>query len=414
MTSDQDRTPLHRETDVEQLMTTLDDLNSGRQPSAAELDPELLSLAKRLHAETCSIPERPGFREALRENLMLRSTTDMPIAAALPLRQGTDSGGRERRSSPRMVPPVLRHTSTWLGAIAATLLIVLATALGGFLAIRDLSGEREPGTHVAAPLAGTPAGDEFQVPPDDPRWTCTRPDPFIPCLEASRPIGSAGLEVPIDDALLAVRHVQLQDWRVDPGTTATLSASESGPGVVLDFVLDGTYAATFDVDVIAYRTGVPNGYVHERIAVPAGSVVELGKGDAVGFPVGTAQLLHNPLAQTPLRFKRAVFADESQAAIPSAVDATSSAEPGNKTVSGSGWTMMVDGDNTMAEPLGAILPNVAGMTGNVFDLVYVQVPEGATFPPQRAGMVAIGPVAPEPSEVTGTAGYVLWVHDIKG
>jgi hypothetical protein len=76
--------------------------------------------------------------------------------------------------------------------------------------------------------------------------------------------------------------------------------------------------------------------------------------------------------------------------------------------------MMVDGDNTMAEPLGAILPNVAGMTGNVFDLVYVQVPEGATFPPQRAGMVAIGPVAPEPSEVTGTAGYVLWVHDIKG
>jgi hypothetical protein len=296
--------------------------------------------------------------------------------------------------------------------MGATIALLLVTLTIGGVALRQAG--RDGGT----PTASLTAQDTPEVPPSDERWTCTRPDPFERCATSMSSVGSAELDVRrVDARVVDVRRVQLQDWHVTPGGEVLPDAAPwsfaGAMGVIVDFVTDGAYSARFDVSVSVQRSpdGAPGAFVRED--VPAGTTVELAKGESIAYPLGAQQSLRNPLTRTTLHFKRALFADDEAVFFRFSSAATpSTGQDIERLTTGAGWQMSVDGDGVLSQPLGSLVPYEIS-----FELAYVRVPEGAVFPPPYwRQFVAVGPVAPVPWEGSGTMteGYVLLVHEPKG
>lgn len=288
-----------------------------------------------------------------------------------------------------------------LWRVAATVALLLVTLTGVAF---TLSQSRSDPTASTTALRST-----LLTPENDDRWTCERPDPFIPCQEPVQHL--AGVVLPVTPPyveVLSAGHIQVQDWRVAPDGTVSVPLADA-PGVVVDFVLRGTYAGVFDGEVAVYRSGLRTNGAWQSVDV--GTIVELEPGDAVAFAPGALRSLRNPLTATELRFKRAVVSDDAQAFISaSGARPTPGDSAQNGAATKTGWTVAVDEDATLADPLSTV-----SRTELVFELAYVSIPEGATFPPERAEpYVAIGPFAPEPNETGMTHGYVLFIMAPKG
>jgi len=160
--------------------------------------------------------------------------------------------------------------------------------------------------------------------------------------------------------------------------------------VVVDFVVSGAYTATFDVPVIvSQRVGGSGNRPIEY--VDPGTPVELGRGESVSYQLGGLAELRNPLGRRVTHFKRAVvYAGDVAATHAAGVP---------------GVTMRANGDGVLRRPLAP---------GTSIGLAFVDIPEGAAFPPEEwAETVTIGPVNAETAP-EGTQGYVLLVGVQKG
>ena len=365
--------------------------------SAEKLHPDDLATIRTLQTLATAPPPRPAFARMLKENLMnapltARPHQSAPIYATFPPHPSTARENRRSWSLGRAYR-----------AFSTALLFAIMLAGVGMVALRPI------------PLVPTPSGmgaltGNGETPTPQTDWTCQRTDPFSPCPEAVTTLGTAVFRIPNgDQTILAANRVQLQDWRIEPGgvSSGTPDVLESGASV--DVVLEGAYSASFHVTVNVYRHFA--GGSSRADVIDGGRPVELGVGDAVAFPVGSQSSLTNPLAALPLRFKRAVFSADDHAFFQFRSGA--SPEAATATVIGlHGLTITNDGEFAMSGTLGSL-----STTELSFELDYVRIPAGATFPPKRYGaFVAIGPVAPEPWEGSGTVveGYVMLVEATKG
>jgi hypothetical protein len=402
-------------------------MRTDEQGARETLDRELDRIAGDIDPPMTGVRLAPDLAETLRRVRVLAAREEPPQPDAAFVRRLEESLmhparpnrlplPRARWSSMRTRFPPTSIPSPSLGGrlvgVGATIALLLVTLTIGGLALRQSGSDR------GVPTASLTAQGAPTVPPSDERWACTRPDPFEACAMSMSSVGDAELDVRrIDTRAVDVRRVQLQDWDVPAGVVVRPdSASWSfvgATGVIVDFVMDGAYTATFDADVTVLRS--PNAgfgsFVYDD--VPAGTAVELVKGEAIAYPLGAQQSLRNPMSRTALHFKRALFTDDDAAFIHSAADATPTGGPVVKRVIGmEGWQVSVDGDGVLPQTLGTLVPDQISFT-----LAYVRVPEGAVFPPSSwHRTVAIGPVAPVPWEGSGTMteGYVLLVSEPKG
>lgn len=384
----------------------------------ADLEPLDRLVVERLMQLGAVPPARRAFVSSLRENLMKTSLAAPRLPAPSPIVVAPTASGTQRRPSVQVESHPTRRLSAVARRVpgfAATGLLMLVVAALAFVALR-------PASPTGSPTASAPVAAQASASPEspgaDPRWTCLREDPYQPCPAPLLTLGTTlvrfdGLP---DASDVAVSRVQLQGWQVDPnGSVERILPNPAPAGIMIDFVLTGSYVGTFDVPVSISR---PNRVLgSERTDVPAGSLLELVSGDTVAYPVGRQTSLRNPATTRPLTFKRAIFADDEAAFAPNGT-ASTVPNPGvtvKRVIGTTGWTMTVDGDSTLPKPLNETSAYEAGIT-----LQYVWEVPGAPFPPTRIGrygydIVAIGPVDPV-SALDGDPqqGYILMVGEPKG
>lgn len=380
------------------------------RPDPDGLDRDIAHTITALHTGDDAPPPNAEFARRLEERLMTQWSARFEGQSVNPRVADSDGAmGHGWLPETRAARLGVRR----LAGAVATATLLLFTVLGISLTLDRASDGPEPTSTGIAAGTGSPTPLT-----DDPRWICTRSSPFIPCGNSMVSVGQTSITIdqgqPTD---WEVRGVQLQEWRLEPGAEFPTGTLEDVPGLVVDVVLGGAYSATFDIPITVYRQFVPTGMGGPMPDhFPAGSPVELVIGDAVAFPIGAQQSVRNPLTHMPLRFKRVVLADDLNALFPfnSDTEGAQATEVGGikRTTAGERWTMEIDGENTLAEPLSAI-----SSYSLAFSLNYVRIPDGATFPPDWCCIVtAIGPVAPEHWEGEGllTEGYVLFVSEPRG
>lgn len=378
--------------DAERLSLAWNALAQGESDATAALDPEDAAVIERLRAFARGPNPRPDFVSQLKEQLM---DSSIPLT----------TGGTIHREPPfPIVQPRPQAPAGWrqrwgdssrrsLGAVA-TIALLVVTLVGTYLAVSWSNPGGNDQRDTAGLVTGaTPAANAS--PEASPRAAFVCPsDAWFGCPDPLRLVGGGIVWHPnLEDAVLEARQVQLQGWAVAPGAAVVgVDGGDAASGVVVDFVLSGTYVATFDVPVVVG----PGGWTNDRPIeyLDAGETVELGRGDAIAYQLGGLVELHNPLSQQRIEFKRAVIYEGDVSAFSATAD---------------GVTTRVEGDATMPEALGAV-----GQGNTWVQLWYGWVLPGMEFPPQQwATDTVIGPVDPQRAP-EGIDGFILWIGSLEG
>ena len=397
--------------DADRLGDTWDELVAGRRPVVAESDAELLAVIGQLSAEATQIRPTLTFRNALRETLMHHATAPMTAAPPAPMFQPVPKLGRSVEIESQVqrpaaaIPSRLQRVGARWAAMAATIALLLATAGGGYLASR---GPGEGGATRVPGFAASPvASPEFTNDYVDP---CPG-QPYFPC----------GSVIDVGFAIVAGylygaesttgTSVTMLGWEVGAGATVTFDPDDPQvvPGIAIDVVVDGAYAATFSGPVTVTRTH-PGGASHTY--PPAGELIELGPGDGVSFAQGTRVEVTNRLTSRPLVFKSVVIHGDA---------VTDTGEPGSGqsvkgNPGGSNVTIEEDGTGTLPMSIGQYPRQEFGIY-----LTYSQILPGSPLPTSVGdSIIVMGPVDPTnffgsgPDPEEGTEGYILWTYMGKG
>lgn len=381
--------------DADRLGDAWDDLIAGHHSTDARADADLLSVVAQLHAEAPSIRPTVTFRNHLRETLMYTSNSALPAPTLRPipgLGRPVEIGSISRPSV-ASIPVRLRSAGLRWASLAAAIALILTTVAGAYLAGTRLPGGNGAPTNIAAPLTGSPAAtpdtEHTQIDP------CPSFEPFIGCSETFGIGGGyfdSNLYAPsVTDG---VDKVELQSWAIDPGETSSFPESTGElPGISMDIVRHGAYAATFSGPVVVVRSGFMNA---PREYPDDGALVELSQGDSVSYALGTRLEIHNPLETRRLIFKSIVFTATASTVGPAGV------QPLNDTAE-----ITVYGQGTLPMALNEYLDGDAQVV-----LTYKNSMPGVPFPPVTdTGEVVLGPVGSE-SGLDGSEGYVVWVFGI--
>lgn len=402
-------TPPDPAEDADRLGDAWDAIVAGRRPSVADEEAELLAVVGQLSAEATPIRPTLTFRNSLRETLMHTAPTTAALPAPtfrpLPKLGRPVEIGQPLRPTATALPDRVRATALRWAAIAATIALLLATAGGGYLATRG-PGAGDPtrvagfqfqdGTPITEPRVASPVAGGYIDPCGGaaPYFPCTGPGPLVG-------IGSVVGSLYDPDVTAGITEFEMQGWTVEPGQTVSLSSASSTPvpGIGVDIVTAGAYAATFSGPVTVSRTG-PLVTFYEYPS--AGTRVELSKGDAVSYAFGTRTEIVNPLETQPLTFKSLAFAS---------VPAASAATPqpsGIQSVEGDA-RVVVDGRGTLPQALDEY------DNGDMqIWLTYSQLDPARPFPPTiDSGAVVLGPVDPQYGP-EGTEGYIVWAVQPQG
>jgi hypothetical protein len=373
-----DRRPVD-DADAGALNDYLDNLASGVLAPRDEIEPDIATVASQLLQMGHRTAEPSELRTQLWEDLMNTATPVETSSLAAPIpRQPHPSPDIPARlkALPRAIVTRPRHVFELLAAAVILLGIVGA----GMIGRGDGRSRPTPESAGFAPAFGSPT----------PRVPCgeTTDQPYTDCQYLLDWLGTNTFKT--DDVLAdAAPQVQVQGWAITPESTQTgVEGDASAQGFVVDFVLAGAYAATFDVPVVLSHGGVTNRSVEY---IDAGKVVELVRGDSVSYQLGGLVEIHNPLTTQRLEFKRGVICDGDI----SSFSATSK-----------GVTTRTEGQTTLPESLN--LPQLQ------VSLYHIQKPEGTTLlPPWFAQDAVIGPVDPQ-SGPEGTEGFILVVGAAQG
>jgi hypothetical protein len=336
------------------------------RPADDPADASTLAALRRLAAVP---PPRPAFARSLKEELM-----HAPMPHAMPLsRVAPWSAPRPRHAA--VAPGGGAPRSRGLNALATAALLLVTSVTIYLVVVRQGDGDGAPPTVPA--FAAATSGTASAIEGCQSLFTC----PNAIAMEWSGGAFAPG----VDLASLGARDAQLQGWTLDPGATLALPAAVAGDpqGVVVDFVVSGTYLAAFDVPVMVRHLAGASGISLVK-TFDSGTPVELGRGESVSYQLGGLTELGNPLGQRNLHFKRAVFSNGDVTATP--------------VTGAAGVTMRVNGDGQLRQALG---------TEDAIGLVFMNIPPGVAFPPEQwEDTVIIGPVNAETSP-EGTQGYVL-------
>jgi hypothetical protein len=354
-----------------ELDTYLDELDSGVLAPRTELDPSIAAVASRLHQAGLRTAEPAGLRSQLWEDLMQSATPIEAgsLAAPIPpdsrrLREISAPFGSPRKANDRF-----RHTFEWIAAA----ILILGLLGAAYIGQRGGTGDPPQESPLFASTDGTPG------PPCDEATG----EPVITCFNIVDHLGSNWIDADLMED--SEQQVELQGWAITPGSTYHGISATSSTGAVVDFVLDGAYVATFNVQVILVHSTHINRPV-EYIA--AGQPVELVRGDSVSYSLGGLVELQNPLEAQRLEFKRAVIYTGDATAF----SATSE-----------GVTTRLEGTRT--------IPLVLSYTSVDVALYYIQrYPGISILPKQWSTKFTIGPVDPQ----FGTDGFVLVIGSAQG
>ncbi|MGH2551209.1 MAG: hypothetical protein ACRDHN_17625, partial [Thermomicrobiales bacterium] len=374
------------------LDTYLDDLDSGVLAPRTEIDPSIAAVASRIHQAGIRTAEPAGLRSQLWEDLMQNAPSiEAGSLAAPPLPRNTSNPAKinaETSTGWLGIPrPIGRsrpsHALIWMAAA-----LVLLSVIGAGLIGSNRGNDPEPTTSALAPFFASPGASPQ---PREPTCADIVQNPFYQCSGAMDYLGS-GSGWPSNYLDETTRNVQLQGWSVKAGATqAGAEAPTDSKGTVVDFVINGAYVATFTEQVMVS----PQSATNEGIRyIDAGKPVELVRGDAVSYQLGSLVEIRNPLSVERLEFKRGLVYGGDISSMSSTDD---------------GVTTAIEGDAMIQSGF-----NFAGV-GNVrITLVYVHIPEGVTFPPSSwMGDAIIGPVDPQRGPAS-YEGFVLTVGRVEG
>lgn len=203
-------------------------------------------------------------------------------------------------------------------------------------------------------------------------------------------------------------YVQLQGWTIDPGARSTLAAkpADSHSALMVDFVLSGFYAATFNAPAIVMHHGNLTVEAKASGTIAAGDTVELGQGDTVVFSAVAGMMVRNLSSANPLVFTRAFFTEGTASySVPS----------------GSGFTKTITGETPLPESLAQML----GDGQAVMTLIPASVQTAESTPHAYCGepnkyqvltTMDHPSTGPQPSSTfTGMAnGYAFWIYPNQG
>lgn len=372
--------------DADHLDSFLDDLEQSSRHSRNDLTSEITAAAASIHSrdhtDTDANP-RTGFLAHLEEQLDMRTPE---LVLHLPPRPFA----RESRRTPAMIakPPLIRSLHHHAVGSLATAALLIITSIGVYLAMFAPSSNQGSNPTVPAssfatdPDASPTAGSHLCFP-----YLGT----YLGCLQRADLVGSNHVSATNYDAVaLAARSVQLQGWAIAPENSISGVDNRGGArGIVVDFVIAGTYVATFDVPVVVH----PGGWTNNGIQyLDPGVIVELSRGDSVSYQLGGMVEIRNPLSVQRLEFKRAVIYQGDVSAFSSTTD---------------GVTTRAEADGSL--PAEFVLSNAA------IDLLYVNLYPGEPFPIERPDSVGtiIGPTDPQRGPA-GTEGFVLAIRTSMG
>lgn len=288
-------------------------------------------------------------------------------------------------------PGAVGKAATRWAAVAATIALLLTTALGGYLAGIVPSGKGPNATNIAAPFAGTPESGTPQGMED-------------PCGErfVGQPCGSNAWTgegqivfemVPEDD--LSVASIQLQSWELEGGEKVTLADTEGElRGVGFDVILNGAYTATFSSPVTVSRP-IPGGGGVQFEYPETNTSVELSRGDAVTYQIGAKIELQNQFLGQLLQFQSILFYEGDPSA--------------SIRVAEGRFDARIEGDGTLATPLNEY------STREISILVTFLKGGYAIAPDTRITQRVLGPVATElyTGEAVGE-GFIVWISVRQG
>jgi hypothetical protein len=327
----QDQQSAHpHDPDADRLSAAWNDIVEGFPPSTDSADAELIATVRSLHASVPDHRPQSEFRNNLREQLM---ETAVPITTPGFARvgQARDSfiGMRPARGARSRIPQVVRGGAVRWVAIAATIALLVTTAFGAWRGGIIPSNQEPNGTNVAAPfLRATPANvvDRCQVP------STARPYGANPLIAQGLIVGAS-----FSEEVLAVTNVQMQGWKLAAGEEVQFAdQGRETKGVGVDVVVNGAYAATFSTEVTVSRP-IPGGGGGQFEYPGAHELVELSRGDAVTYQIGTRIDVQNKFQSQALEFQSILF----YAGDP----------PVENRAATSRFESHVDGDSTLAEPL---------------------------------------------------------------
>jgi hypothetical protein len=341
-----------------------------------------------LHAGAPTDLPDPTFKAQLKEQLM---ESAMPITVAFPRRPRNTPPGRVLPSVVGRIRPGAAGglVGRWV-AIAATIALLVATALGArFGGI--LPSDNEPkSTRIAAPFAATP---ESGTPAPD---FCAGVSVYLPCGNAADEVGFGSISLERYDADdLTVSKSQMQGWELDGSQSITFSDPITPvSGVAIDVVVFGAYRATFSEPVVVTRLYPGGG---GPIEYPdANTLIELGSGDSVTYQIGVKNEVANPFSTKTLKFKTVLFYEGDPS-------------PEN-LMAGGNYRTRVDGDGTLPKALNEYsTPEVAIM------ITYASIIPGHPFPGDGTyADVVLGPVASTLIGGSPDEGFVVWIYTIAG
>jgi hypothetical protein len=243
---------------------------TGEAISSPLIDPALEEAVRRLHTAEDVDRAEPAFISHLWEDLMNATSTAYPPVGPTP---NTTGIAREQRESHPIIylPELFRHRLSIFAAAA-----ILLAALGGIAAYWLLDGG-DSGRQTGAPAIFAPASPSPEPMPDDLLFDITVPADVIP------PSGNGAA------ALVSII--------AEPKSEGTWVGDTCCPGVLLLYVVDGTYMVRPDRgSITVYRAGMTG----EPETITEGTDVELEPGDLLLTAKRTNLALSNP-ATTPVK-----------------------------------------------------------------------------------------------------------------
>lgn len=369
--------------DARALNDYLDDLTSGVLAPRDGIEPDIAAVVSQLQQVGHRTAEPPGLRTQLWEDLMNTATPleSGSFATPIPRKPPSPDVPARLKALPRAIITRPRHTLELIAAAIILLGLVGASLIGR----GDGGSDPTPESAALAPFFGsaTPTLEE-QMP------CITLPNPYYTCQNAIRDLG-INTVWPTDQLTNGEYQVQLQGWAITPGKSLTGAKTDAADGMVVDFVINGSYSATFDVPVVVSPGGITNDPIQY---LDPGTSVELVRGDSVSYQLGGLVELHNPLTEQRLEFKRGVIYDGDI----SAFSATTN-----------GVTTRAEGD--------AVLPATTDSKPRqqlTITLDFVQILPGVPFPPsQMQALTIVGPTDPQRGP-EGTEGFVLAIRATQG
>lgn len=329
-----------------------------------------------LGRDQADIRPNDAFKSNLRSNLI--------SADAATIRAAHGSGIQINR--PRSITTV---GGRWL-AIAATVALLLTTVAGAWIGLN-----RDSANDGQTPGFAALASPEATALPDG-RGYCDRVAPSAPCAGQGE-VGLAYVRFyDSSDEAKAVTQVELQRWTIPANGEVVRSIEpKEVAGFAIDFVNDGLYQATFFAPVAVMRQEATELFQIEYLE--AGTLVELGQGDSVTYPIDTRDRVVNGSDHGDLVIRTAFLhsGDISAGNLMQLSNATS------ETI----------GTAILAKPLSDYY------VGDVFlSLNYITEPLdlGAGTYERDPYVYILGPVDYQDWSESGQGGFVLWLVIPRG